>query len=236
MRPTRRLKALLAFGAAGIAILAVVAVASGIMQPDEVELPIIKPRTPIPGADKGGLFADGVQNLPRADTSGWKTYSNDKYTYSFKYPPNWELEETDSAGLTDPQGRPAYPLQAATVKNPFAERGQNQPGVNCVDAACIAPLPKALGFYVAIESGHCGVSGDLVVADTFTVDGRQGDRCVIESPNDKVSRVVHISFPLGDGKNFLKIAFERGRNVSPGEQGPLETILSTFKFTRGTGP
>lgn len=32
-------------------------------------------------------------NAQSLNTSAWKTYTNQKYKYSFKYPPNWEVED-----------------------------------------------------------------------------------------------------------------------------------------------
>lgn len=216
-------------------MLVVVAATGALTQSEDGEAPASGPRTPIPGAAKSGLFADGVANLATVLTSGWKTYSNATYGYSFMYPPTWEIEDRDNEGHKSPYtGEPAYPLQAVTVRNPLSERDENRPGVNCTDVSCLAPLPKVLGFYVAIIKAHCAVPGDLIIRDKVTVDQRTGDRCVIQSQNDGKSRFVYMSFPIGDGANVIDVAFERGRDVTPSEQAVLETILLTLKFTGGT--
>ncbi|MDE3097265.1 MAG: hypothetical protein KGK07_14850, partial [Chloroflexota bacterium] len=92
------------------------------------------------------------------------------------------------------------------------------------------------GFYVAIWNSQCGAPGDLVVSDSWTTDGKQGSRCVLQSQNDKASRFTYISFPEGDGINFLTVSLEKGRSVLPSEQQVLETILSTFTFAVGSTP
>jgi hypothetical protein len=187
-------------------------------------------RTVIPGADRGGLFADGVVNLALVDTSTWKTYTNAQYGYSFMYPPTWELTERDSTGFTGPRGLPAYPLQSARVRNPANEAGRNIPGQTCQNVQCQGPPPSLIALEVRIENGQCGIVGDLVAQDTVVVDARQGNRCVLESSNDK-SRITSVSFPRGNGL-YIWITLERGRSVVPDQQAVLETILSTFVFTK----
>ncbi|MDE3096887.1 MAG: hypothetical protein KGK07_12940 [Chloroflexota bacterium] len=192
--------------------------------------------TPLPGAAQAGLFADGITNLATVSTTTWKTYSNSTYGFTFKYPANWSLSETDSAGHYGPNGEPSYPLHSVSVTNPAAEQGANVPGKNCNQSSCIGPPPKMLGFYVAIWNSQCGAAGDLVVSDKWTIDGKQGSRCVLQSQNDNASRFTYISFPEGDGINFLTVSLEKGRGVLPSEQQVLETILSTFTFAVASTP
>jgi hypothetical protein len=186
--------------------------------------------TVIPGADKGGLFADGVVNLPRVDTTDWKTYANAKYGYSFRYPSTWELVESSSEGRTGPRGEPSYPLQSARVRNPGAEQGQNIRGQNCIEAGCIEPPPNFLSIEFAVHSGICGGAGDLLARDTPLINGRQSQRCVVRSAYDRATVAVYVDFPLGPG-NYLKAVLTRGRGVTPQQQAVLETVLSTLSFT-----
>jgi hypothetical protein len=211
----------IAIGAAGLA-------ASNFSE-DQVESPVLPPRTPVAGADLGGLFADGVKDLPLVDTSDWKTYSNDEYGYSFMYPGDWEFSERDNDGRHGPNGEPAYPIHQLVIQNPAAEAGENIPGENCEEAGCEGPTPKVLGFYVGVWPSLCDIPGELISRDTWLVDGRDGDRCVIQD-YDTPTRFVYIGFPAGDSGDLLVIALERGREIGPDEQAVLETILSTFKF------
>jgi hypothetical protein len=222
--------------AAGVTIAVVVGLARATAPSSDVEQPTLAPRTPVVGANKGGLFGDGVTNLAKAATANWKSYSNPTYGYSFKYPADWELEETDGAGHSGPNGEPAYPLQAVKTENPSPQQGENIRGTNCQDSGCIAPAPRALGFFVSILNAGCAVPGDLVVSDQTDVNGHSAARCVIQSQFDKTTRFVYLTFPYGDGKNFIEVSLERGRNVPPTDQAILEAILSTFTITRGTAP
>jgi hypothetical protein len=188
-------------------------------------------RTVIPGADRGGLFADGVVNLALVDTSTWKTYANAQYGYSFMYPPTWELIETDSGGRTGPQGQPSYPRQSALVRNPAAEQGANVRGQNCVDAGCIEAPPFFLAFQASITRGACNVAGDLLAEDVLTINGRVSQRCVVRSAFDQSTREVAIAFPIASGEH-LKLILARGRQVTSAQQAVLETVLSTFTLAR----
>lgn len=41
----------------------------------------------------------GSRTLPVNEETGWKTYSNSKYGFSFTYPSNWYLEGHDDADI-----------------------------------------------------------------------------------------------------------------------------------------
>ncbi len=200
-------------------------------------------RTPAPGPTQPGLFADGVTNLARVGTAAWKTYSNSKYGFTFKYPVAWQFAESDSAGHYGPNGEPSYPLHSVSVKNPAAEQGKKIPGVNCTPGVapndCVGAPPGLLAFAVEIvRSVPAGFNGcafqGAIAADAATLDGRTGARCVSEYPNDR-SRTVAISFMLGDG-NDLEIQLSRGNTVTPAQQAVLETVLSTFTFLPAPRP
>jgi hypothetical protein len=197
--------------------------------------PPIVVRTPIAGAAKGGLFADGVTNLASANTAGWKTFSNSKYGFTFRYPADWLLSESDSSGLHGPNGEPYNPLYRVQVGNPAAEAGQKIPGQNCTANDCAGPPPGYMAFTVAIWSlDQCDISGDLVAVDTMNLGGRKGARCVVEYPMD-YSRTTEIWVRLTDG-NSLSVIIEKGNSVAPGQQATLETMLSTFAFAAPVAP
>jgi hypothetical protein len=236
MMRASKFKSMLALLSVALAIAIVAGIAQAVAPSNDVEKPTLPPRTPIAGANKGGLFGDGVVNVPKVDTSGWKTYSNARYGYSFKYPPNWALDERDNAGHHGPNGEPSYPLQEVTVANPLEDQGKNLPGTNCQGSGCNGAGPNALGFDVRILNALCNIPGDLIVIDTFAVNGKQGSRCVLQSQGDKITRATSIGFPLGDGTNFIEVLLQRGRAVSPQEQAILETILSTFTINKGSTP
>jgi hypothetical protein len=222
--------------AAGVTIAVVVGLARATAPSNDVESPSLKPRTPVAGADKGGLFGDGVTNLPKVDTKGWKTYSNAKYGYRFIYPPDWLLQETDNSSLHGPNGEPAYPLQAVDLTNPPAEAGQNILGQNCDGDGCIGAPPRAMAFLVHIVNGLCNRPGDLIASDTLSVSGATASRCVLASQSANAVRTVSLGFPLGDGTNFVEVTLQRGRDVEPAEQAILETILASLVLTKGSTP
>ncbi len=188
-------------------------------------------RTPIPGAAKGGLFADGVANLPILAATDWKTYTSDKLGLTFQYPPDWQLTESDSTGRYGPNGEPVYPLFRVEVHNPPAEQGEKIPSENCSAAAndCSGPPPRLLTFSAAIwGSGSCNVAGDLIASDSTTIAGHPGTRCVVEYPNDK-SRTTAIALMLDKGR-YLIVQVEKGNAVSSTDQAVLETVVSTLAF------
>jgi hypothetical protein len=189
-------------------------------------------RTPIPGAAKEGLFADGVTNLPTATTTDWKTYTNNKYGFTFQYPPDWQLTESDSTGHYGPNGEPFYPLFSVEVSNPVAEQGEKIPGQTCSAEAndCPGPPPGLLAFSASIwGTDSCGVAGDLIASDSATIAGHPGTRCVVEYPNDK-SRTTAIAVSLDD-RTYLVIQVARGNAVAPADQAVFETVLSTIVFS-----
>ncbi|TAK72310.1 MAG: hypothetical protein EPO22_00665 [Dehalococcoidia bacterium] len=191
--------------------------------------PPVVVRTPIPGAAKDGLFADGVANLPFLDTTDWRTYTSNEYGLAFQYPPNWQLTESDSSGHHGPNGEPAYPLFRVEVSNPPAEQGEKIPGENCSGAAndCSGPPPGLLSFSAAIwGNGSCNIAGDLIVSDSATITGHPGTRCVVEYPNDK-SRTTAIAVALADG-TYLVVQFERGNSVASAAQAVLDAVVSTL--------
>src|SRR5689334_20501729 len=47
-------------------------------QPIRPAPPVPIPNTAVAGLDRGGLFGDGLTNVPKVDVTEWKTYSNAK--------------------------------------------------------------------------------------------------------------------------------------------------------------
>ncbi len=222
--------------AAVVTVAVVVGLARAMAPSDDVESPSFKPRTPIAGANKGGLFGDGITNLPKVDTSGWKTYSNAKYGYSFKYPPDWVVQETDNSPFHGPNGEPYYPLQAVDVGTPASQAGKNIPGENCQGDGCIGAGPKAMAFLLHIVNGLCNRPGNLIALDTVSINGTTSSRCILASQSGNAVRTVSFGFPLGDGTNFIEVTLQRGRDVEPAQQATLETILASLVLPKGTTP
>jgi|SRR3972149_999811 len=192
-------------------------------------VPAVTPRSVVPGLDKGGLFGDGVKDLAKVDTTGWLTYKNDKWGYSFRYPSNWEQEEDDNSGFVGPGGAVAYPRQRVLVRNPQAERGKNERGVNCDGPACIGPTPRLLAFGVAIERHACAALGQLVADDSIDIKAGRAQRCLVLS-NFGGGPVLQLSLPRSEG-DLIQITLEKGRATSPSDQAVLETILDTLTLS-----
>ncbi len=183
--------------------------------------PVITPRSVVPGLDKGGLFGDGVKDLQRVDTSGWLTYRNDKWRYSFRYPPGWELEDFEA-----PNG--FVPLQWVRVTNSMPERGRNVPDVNCSGITCEAAAPGTLNFGVVVErqGSECSIPGQLVADDEITMQRRPAKRCVVRQMPGTPA-VVQIAVP-GQDNLIVRMSLTKGRETTPVGQAILETILSTL--------
>ena len=219
-----------------LAALIVLALVTGVVgtgantPPEDPRLPS---RTPIPSADKGGLLGDGRVILPSANRTGWKTYTNNRFGYSFSYPPAWEFTELDNSDMKGPRGETVHPVHHVAARNPKEDRGENTPGKNCDGSGCIGALPGLLGFSVAITNAHCNAPGELLAADRIEVDGKIGSRCVLRSLNDGNSQSALIAFELSDNDTLLEIRLVKGRDVDEADQAILNTILDTFKFTRG---
>jgi hypothetical protein len=172
-------------------------------------------------------------DLPEVDTAGWRTYENESYGYSFRYPLDWVIDERDSGGLTSPTGQAFYPKQATVVQNPVAEQGENVAGVNCAESSCIGIRPYFVGFYVSVENAHCSIPSLLVSEDTVTLDGKPAMRCVFHSEGTAESYVTDMALDLPDDTDFLVIAVAKGREVSPEQQATLEAVLASFRLEDG---
>jgi hypothetical protein len=199
------------------------ATSTPVVRPTFTPIPVAT-RVVTPGLDRGGLFGDGIQDLSSVDTSDWRTYTNSKWSYSFKYPKEWEIEEFEGA----PTGSP---IQWVRARNRTDERGENVPGQNCQGALCEAAPPGVLNFGVTVDHNVLGAScpllGPLIVQDSRAVSGKQAQRCVVLQVADSPP-TVRITIPL-DQELVLGVLLEKGRQrTSRTDQAILETILSTL--------
>lgn len=193
-------------------------------------------RTVVPGPKGGGIFADDVNTVPpQVDTSGWKTYENKKFGYSFKYPPSWVItSESDSSDCRGPGGRLCFPIQHVSFTNP-REEWAAPPG--CEDETCLANAPKLLQFGVEIIDESCPGAGDIVVQDKVTLNSKSVDRCIALSDFDKRVRGVAVAFryttDLFVGREFFLVVYmSKGATVTPAEQSILDAMLTSFRFGR----
>ncbi len=188
-----------------------------------IVLPTPAPRPTIdPSADKGGLFADGVKDLPRADTKSWLTYTNSKWGYTFMYPPNWVLNEGEA-------GVPAvHPLQYAQVLNPVSERGTNVSGVNCNGVGCEAAPPGTLSFGVSVDTSTalCTLAPTRLADDQVVAAGASVRRCAQRTPEGGL--VVQLAFSLRGGLT-ARALLGKGREVTADKQQIIEAILDSFR-------
>jgi len=181
-------------------------------------------RTPVPGADKGGTWGDGIlSGTGNVDTTTWKQYDNSTYGYSFRYPANWTFFEYDSSTVKGPGGVPVYPLQSAYVKNPVSEWGN--PGDQCPVGQCVLAPPGVAGFSVDVNHALCGQGGIVLVHDSVQFAGKPATRCVLLDLSDRATRTVMYSLPY-DRDVYLVVTVTRGRGVK--EQSTLEAILGSF--------
>jgi hypothetical protein len=194
--------------------------------------------TPIPGADRGGLFGDGRQGLARPDTSTWSTYTNSKWGYSFRYPPDWQLRQGEAGPDHIDVGGifPRYPRQRVDLQNPRSEHGTTNLGPDC-PFPCTWPS-NILFFEITFDlpGFWCGAGPFLVLVDVRHVSERLAHRCVSRAGAESENRAVHLAFPWPDIESkglalIMKIVLVKGHAVSPTDQAVLEAILDSLLLT-----
>src|SRR6266498_167738 len=158
-------------------------------------------------------------------TSNWQTYTNAQYGFEFKYPPNLLLK-TDIQGI---EGTPAL-AQVEFTQNSFPKTNFVEAGIAVADLGqksdCLTRIDQYQNF-----TGQQTING--IVFKTGSVTGAAAGnlyessiyRTIHDNACIQITIVIHTgnigNYPEGTVSEFNKSL----------ALGPLNLILSTFKFT-----
>lgn len=131
--------------------------------------------TPRPSASRSSspsasACASTLTSADKTDINSWKTYTNSKYNYSFKYPETWvtgEGSNNDDVILKDNVVLYTFDFKAATVG--IAEEGYTLDATDDVKVACVDAKKKS---YKGNEP-----SGEdaRIISTRFTKSGQEFD-------------------------------------------------------------
>jgi hypothetical protein len=139
------------------------------------------------------------------DTSDWKTYTNETYGFSMKYPSDWTKKTNTGEGLvqiysnySDDQGKDLAPNQTKTVV--YAE-----------PSSAITDLQN----YVTTNNGKINSVSDI------TVGNLSGKKYIVTPEVGTKATVVYVL----KGNTYFEI-------ICMENSDQFDTILSTFQFTQ----
>jgi hypothetical protein len=163
---------------------------------------------------------DSAATTTTADvTASWKTYTNDTYGFSFKYPNDWTTEEAKSYDKTVPVIRIASP---ETTK---AGGGYEGP----------APFDLSVYYYstaASIDSKYSSIL-DYMNDKTVFVSGYNSINFAGQTAYDATEPGMGSYYTINLDKNshIFKLFFDR--KGTKADLSPTENqILSTFQFTK----
>lgn len=131
--------------------------------------------TPRPSASKSSspsasACASTLTSTDKTDTNLWKTYTNAKYNYSFKYPETWvagEGSSNDDVILKDNEIITTFDFKAATVG--IAEEGYVLEATSDVKVACADANKKSY------KGNQPGGEDMRIITTRFTKSGQEFD-------------------------------------------------------------
>ncbi len=143
-------------------------------------------------------------------TAGWKTYTDTKYGYSFKYPSNWSLQ---TAHADDPKN--VFGTEYALVTDPANS--------NILFEVC----PTSQGCLVTQDAQYTATTSQVTVGNKMAT---QSDWTVVSSANCtscSPATTIKFSTPPTSWTGERNILLRAGSDSST----VPKTILSTFTFT-----
>ncbi|MFH0936792.1 MAG: PsbP-related protein [Candidatus Daviesbacteria bacterium] len=149
-----------------------------------------------------------ISSASSNEISNWKTYTNDKYYYSVKYPSNWFLTEIQDSTTVNIDNSPISSL------SPTQE------------------LPKTMQIRIGrIQEKHISpwkpTSADYAI-DPIIVGGITGTKYTDKKP-DKVDGLFHSIALIDSGNISYVIIYTNYDNKGTHDQ-IFDQILSSFKF------
>lgn len=182
----------------------------------------VKPQAP--ASSSSPVSSSSVQASPTPsvidETANWKTYTNTKYNYSFKYPQDWILQNKQ------------LDIENGMIDNiEFIKNGQN----------------RLLEFSAYQNSTSFGstAKGYLQYYQNMANENTEGPAMIVTSNNKKINNNINgFQLSIGGADVTKKIVFDDNGKLfvispnimamSPKEQSEnektVDQILSTFKF------
>ncbi len=220
-----------------IAIIAVLAIGGGIYY----------------SKNKSKISSNTSQGVVK-ETADWKTYSNNKYGFEFKYPPTWYMSENGALTLYDRMVGPALPAVNKTIG--FSpNRDKTYPAWNKYKNEDIKAYAERFADYnkgpgELLDTSAKYLSGDqsgFYQVSTKTIDrnpieGCEYTPCPGPAQKNVEYRQVTTYIPQGDSV-FLITASIRGSSdmssgIDPQEEKEYlkvyQQFISTFKFIKPT--
>jgi len=170
---------------------------------------------------------DALTSTLTADTSDWKTYSSDKYGFSFKYPDDWMKTSCK-------QGSSTFSFKPITT---------NSQDCFIVEKTSAAEHPGMLvmiydGTGVGVEESNFSYGGKIV-NEKLTIKsvdeiGKEVKQRIADSPNGPTNSTGDYgttSFKLGDTGQYMFISagYKYG---GTSYRTILHSIISSFQFTK----
>ncbi|MBI2326205.1 hypothetical protein HYU91_02340 [Candidatus Collierbacteria bacterium] len=184
-------------------------------------------------------------------TANWKTYTNNKYQFSFKYPNNLKLldpvgyEHTGYKNSTDYQN--SLSKTTAVTDRLFEFNIDSFPKDTYPDKAKLT-FDELIEDEVKVYCGGDGITGSfhcdkLLTSESFVTDnGAQGKKLIYATitTNSKNKSTTQqqtgslYAFNLSDATTSRIILFHTPNFFAPNseDQKVFEQIISTFKFTK----
>ena len=165
----------------------------------------------------------GDENV-QEDTGNWKTYTNNKYGYSVKYPPNIFIEENLACNENDAGFALFKKKDRGTYLCGSDERYYFSISVLNIDYS--NDLSSYLGSYGdCYESKKENIVVDNITAEKFTTQFKSGNKKCVDS--DKVSTSSKdVSIYITFNNKVYNIRWQ----VIDTDESLYDQILQTFKF------
>ena len=152
-------------------------------------------------------------------TANWKTYTNDQYGFSFKYPSDWILN-TNANGLVSVSNTTKVDPKLSDLEN-FADGNNGSIGFMIQKSANPNLLSTRVWFSEYFKDGF---SSKPESDEDITFSGRSGVRIALADMG------VNIITYVPDGTNIIVISHQKADKFT----AIYNQILSTFKFTDTT--
>ena len=164
---------------------------------------------------KTPAVAPAVTPTQTVSTADWKTYTNTKYGYLFKYPSNWFV----GGSILDRED-----VDYSTSDNVCINKEKG-----CLDAIGFSVIvkdnPSNLDLDAFVTKIEKNSNGDIYKHESLKLAGGDGLKSTLSSECSGVGCDL-LRFYIGRDNKIININYEPGQSVST-----YNTILSTFKFT-----